>query len=129
MAWALVHLTCGGGEWPPFNAAQSAARHEWGRFSRDRRCSLRTAAIVVHTDRNHGVRRLLTAKAPTGSIPVPRTSKTAAQRHFLGKIRAACTQHAQRGERGRRERPTIPADPEAAAFELIARVPAQIIAG
>ena len=32
MAWALVHLTCGGNESPEtFTAAQSAARHEWGR--------------------------------------------------------------------------------------------------
>ena len=33
MAWALVHLTCGGDKSPEtFNAAQSAARHEWGRL-------------------------------------------------------------------------------------------------
>jgi hypothetical protein len=33
MAWALVHLTCGGNESPEtFNAEQSAARHEWGRL-------------------------------------------------------------------------------------------------
>ena len=33
MAWALVHLTCGGDRSPEtFNAAQSAARHEWGRL-------------------------------------------------------------------------------------------------
>jgi len=31
MAWALVHLTCGGDKSPEaLNAAQSAARHEWG---------------------------------------------------------------------------------------------------
>ena len=31
MAWALVHLACGGDISPEtFNAAQSAARHEWG---------------------------------------------------------------------------------------------------
>jgi hypothetical protein len=31
MAWALVHLTCGGDNSPEnFNAARSAARHEWG---------------------------------------------------------------------------------------------------
>ena len=30
MAWALVHLTCGGHKSPQtFTAAQSAARHEW----------------------------------------------------------------------------------------------------
>jgi hypothetical protein len=33
MAWALVHLACGGHKSPEtFNAAQSAARHEWGRL-------------------------------------------------------------------------------------------------
>ncbi len=33
MAWGLVHLTCGGDRSPEtFNAAQSAARHEWGRL-------------------------------------------------------------------------------------------------
>ena len=33
MAWALVHLTCGGNESPKtFNAEQSAARREWGRL-------------------------------------------------------------------------------------------------
>jgi len=33
MAWALVHLSCGGDTSPEtFNAAQSAARHEWGRL-------------------------------------------------------------------------------------------------
>ena len=33
MAWALVHLTCGGDKSPEtFNTAQSAARHEWGRL-------------------------------------------------------------------------------------------------
>ena len=33
MAWALVHLACGGGRSPEtFDAAQSAARHEWGHF-------------------------------------------------------------------------------------------------
>ena len=33
MAWALVHLTCGGDKTPQtFTAAQSAARHEWGRL-------------------------------------------------------------------------------------------------
>jgi hypothetical protein len=33
MAWALVHLTCDGDKSPEtFNAAQSAARHEWGRL-------------------------------------------------------------------------------------------------
>jgi hypothetical protein len=32
MAWAPIHLTRGGNESPEtFNAAQSAARHEWGR--------------------------------------------------------------------------------------------------
>jgi hypothetical protein len=31
MAWALVHLTCGGDQSPEaLDAAQSAARHEWG---------------------------------------------------------------------------------------------------
>ena len=33
MAWGLVHLTCGSDRSPEtFNAAQSAARHEWGRL-------------------------------------------------------------------------------------------------
>ena len=33
IAWALVHLTCGGDKSPEtFTAAQSAARHEWGRL-------------------------------------------------------------------------------------------------
>ena len=33
MAWGLVHLTCGGDRSPEtFNAAQIAARHEWGRL-------------------------------------------------------------------------------------------------
>lgn len=33
MAWALVHLTCGGDRSPDtLSAAQSAARHEWGRL-------------------------------------------------------------------------------------------------
>jgi hypothetical protein len=33
MAWALVHLACGGDKSPEtFNAAQSAARHEWGQL-------------------------------------------------------------------------------------------------
>ena len=36
MAWGLVHLTCGGDRSPEdFNAAQSAARHEWGRLLAD----------------------------------------------------------------------------------------------
>ena len=33
MAWGLVHLTCGGDRSPEtFNAAQKAARHEWGQL-------------------------------------------------------------------------------------------------
>ena len=33
MAWGLVHLTCGGDRSPQTsNAAQSAARHEWGQL-------------------------------------------------------------------------------------------------
>jgi hypothetical protein len=33
MAWALVHLTCGSDRsTETFNAAQFAARHEWGRL-------------------------------------------------------------------------------------------------
>jgi hypothetical protein len=33
MAWGLVHLACGGDRSPEtFNAAQKAARHEWGRL-------------------------------------------------------------------------------------------------
>ena len=33
MAWAMVHRTRGGNESPEtFTAAQSAARHEWGRL-------------------------------------------------------------------------------------------------
>jgi hypothetical protein len=33
MAWALVHLACGGDKLSKtLNAAQSAARHEWGRL-------------------------------------------------------------------------------------------------
>jgi hypothetical protein len=33
LAWALVHLASGGEESPEtFDAAQSAARHEWGRL-------------------------------------------------------------------------------------------------
>ena len=33
IAWALVHLACGGDKSPEtFNAAQSAARHEWGQL-------------------------------------------------------------------------------------------------
>ena len=33
MAWGLVHLTCGGDRSPETgNAAQSAARHEWGQL-------------------------------------------------------------------------------------------------
>jgi hypothetical protein len=33
MAWGLVHLTCGGDKSPEtVNAAQSAARHEWGQL-------------------------------------------------------------------------------------------------
>jgi hypothetical protein len=33
IAWALVHLTCGGDKSPEtLNVAQSAARHEWGRL-------------------------------------------------------------------------------------------------
>ena len=34
LAWALVHLAGGGGQpAQTFSAAQSAARHEWGKFS------------------------------------------------------------------------------------------------
>jgi hypothetical protein len=33
LAWGLVHLTCGGNKSAEtFDAAQSAARHEWGRL-------------------------------------------------------------------------------------------------
>jgi hypothetical protein len=32
MAWGLVHLTCGGDRSSDVDAAQSAARQEWGRL-------------------------------------------------------------------------------------------------